>query len=511
MKQKVSYTVLFVLSVVLLAFPAVQQYAKLFDFKPLNGVTEKVEQPQLNFKNWMTGTFQKQEERYLSENIGFREMFVRCYNQMSWSLFRKAQNKSIYVGKERWLFDEAMIKNHDHQLVYDYGEHNEEVVSRMRASAIMLYQLQEVLKEQGVSFFVCLPPCKDQVCEEYLLEKKREYNRPSGVQAMDFFTPLFDSLGINYLNLAKYYMQIKDTVSYPLYLKSSFHWSIQSACYAADTLVRYMEALSGLNMYNLSFSVPYLSKTRNPDADLENLMNLMWPIETDENYYVDVMIDDDTTAMKPKWLVVGDSYYWEWQYSLPLDQMFDTHHFWYYNNTVFDDPLHSNVKEVDLLRELLSKDVVMLLYSANNLYDLNRNFLTNVLCAFYFEEGIVENKIEKIKEDIRNTPEWYGSIEQNAIANGQDVEQSIEDNARYLLMSQPGLCFDEFKDAKVPECRNSRIDKVLMEVNNPERERIRRQMLENQEWLNAIREKAALSNITIDEAINKDIDWVLRE
>ena len=78
-------------------------------------------------------------------------------------------------------------------------------------------------------------------------------------------------------------------------------------------------------------------------------------------------------------------------------------------------------------------------------------------------------------------------------------------------MSQPGLYFDEFKDAKVPECRNSRIDKVLMEVNNPERERIRRQMLENQEWLNAIREKAALSNITIDEAINKDIDWVLRE
>ena len=98
MKQKVSYTVLFVLSVVLLAFPAAQQYAKLFEFKPLNGVTEKVEQPQFNFKNWMTGTFQKQEERYLSENIGFRELFVRCYNQMSWSLFRKVQNKSIFIN-----------------------------------------------------------------------------------------------------------------------------------------------------------------------------------------------------------------------------------------------------------------------------------------------------------------------------------------------------------------------------------------------------------------------------
>jgi hypothetical protein len=510
MKQKVSYTVLFVLSVVLLAFPAVQQYAKLFDFKPLNGVTEKVEQPQLNFKNWMTGTFQKQEERYLSENIGFRELFVRCYNQMSWSLFRKVQNKSIFINDENWIFNDFTIKHHYGQSMYDYVGSNEEAIRKMTDDALMIFKLQHVLQEYGTTFFVCLAPGKDMVCDAYLPEVKG-FTRPPGILAIDFYPPLFDSLGINYIDFSKYCMEIRDTLSYPLYLKSSSHWSTQAAEYIADSLFNYMEALSGLNIRELSWSEPYLAPTRDPDADLEEVMNLFWPIESGMNYYVDVGLVEDTTADKPKWLTVGDSYYWEWQYNLPLDQMFEYNHYWYYNNTVHNDPFHGNVSEVDLLRELISTDVIMLLYSPCNLFDLNRQFLTRSLFSLLYEDGVAEDKLEKIKQDIRNTPEWYGSIEQNAIANGQNVEQSIEDNARYLLMSQPGLYFDEFNGAVVPECRNSRIDKVLMEINNPERDRIRRQMLENEEWLNSIREKAALSNITIDEAINKDIDWVLRE
>ena len=509
MKRKRIYTAFFVLTVLLLAFPAVQQHTQWFQLRPLHGVTVATERPALGFKTFMSGAYQRQEDQYLAEHIGFRELFVRCYNQLSWSLFRQPQNKSIRVGREQWLFDDAMIRNHDGQLVYDYGESNEEVLRRMEASAVMLYQLQEVLKEQGVSFFVCLPPCKDRVCEAYLDSKTRKYNRPPGVRAMDFFPPVFDSLGINYLDLSEYYMQIRDTVSYPLYLKSSFHWSLQSACYTADTLVRYMEALSGLNMHNLSFGKPYRAKTRNPDADLEELMNLLWPIETEENDYVDVMVDDDSTAVKPRWLVVGDSYYWEWQYSLPLDKMFDAHHYWYYNNTIFDDSLHSNVKEVDLLRELLSTDVVMLLYSSNNLYDLNRNFLTNALFAFYYEKDVVDVKVEKIKQDIKNTPEWYASIERKALANGQEVEQALEENARYMLMGTPALYFDELKSAVVPTCRNSRIAMVRDELQDPVREDYRRQIYRSPDWLNAIREKAVNAGISLDEAIERDISWML--
>lgn len=511
MKNKGLYSVLLALTVVILVFPVVQQHTRWFRLKPLHGVTVATAQPELSVSSFMSGEYQRQEEQYLAENLGFRELLVRCYNQFSWSLFGLPQNKRVVMGSDRWLFSDILTRHHDGQLVYDYGNSNEEVVRRMKASAIMLYQLQEVLREQGVSFFVCLPPSKDRVCEAYMDKRERRYDRPSGVVAIDFFPPLFDSLGINCLDFSAYYMQIKDTVSYPLYLKSSFHWSQQSACYAADTLVRYMEALSGLNMHNLNYSEPYLAETRQPDADLEELMNLLWPIGNNENYYVDVTVDDDTTAVRPRWLVVGDSYYWLWQYGLPLDQMFDTHHYWYYNNTVFNDSLHSHVDEVDILRELLTTDVVMLLYSPSNLYDLNRGFLTNALLAFYYEQGVVDAKVEQIKQEIRNSPKWLASIEQQALAEGKDVESALEGNARYMLRNSPSLYFDELKEAKVPACRSSRVSKVQSDLQDSIRQARCMQIYGNREWLDAIREKAKNKGIPLDIAIEQDVDWMLRK
>lgn len=508
MKHKGLYTVLFVLSVVLLTLPAVQQFTECFKLKPLHGVTEKVEQPQFNFKGWMSGKFQEQEEQYFTENLGFRELFVRCYNQMSWSLFRKTQNRSIYVGKDNWLFNDFTMKHYYGQSMYDFRGSNEEMVKKMDDDAKMLYLLQNVLKEYGVTFFVCLAPGKDMVCAEYV-PKTNEFKRLAGLRAIDYYPPVFDSLGINYLNISEYYMQIKDTVSYPLYLKSSSHWSTQAAVYIADSLFHYMEALSGFNIRDFSFGEPYLAPTRIPDADLEDVMNLLWPIESGMNYYVDVRLDNDTTAGQLRWLTIGDSYYWEWQYNLPLDQIFETNHYWYYNNTIHNDFLHGNVAEVDLLRELLSSDIVMLIYSPCNLFDLNRQFLTKSLFCLFYEDGVAENKLKKIVESIVNTPEWYSSIEEKALAKGEDVDKAVEDNARYLLMNAPGRYFDEFNDSVVPSCRNSKIGKILSELNDDEREAYRKRIYENAEWIHSIKEKAQASNITFEQAMERDIDWMI--
>ena len=215
--------------------------------------------------------------------------------------------------------------------------------------------------------------------------------------------------------------------------------------------------------------------------------------------------------MKPKMLSVGDSYYQGFLYNLTLDLFFDTHPYWYYNKVVHDDPLHGDVQEVDMLKELLSSDMVMLIYSPCNLYDLNRGFLTKALFSFYFEDEVVEAKFEKIKQDIKNTPEWYASIEQEALKNGQEVDQVLEANAQYMLYGSPGIYFDEFNHVEVPACRNSRVAEVFSQVRDAEREKLRKQILGDQEWLDAIRGKAAASQITVDEAIEKDIDWLIRE
>ena len=509
MKHKGFYIALFVLTILLLAFPAVQQHAKLFEFKPLNGVTVAAQSPELTLRSFMNGSYQRQEDQYLSENIGFRETFIRCFNQLSWSLFRHHQNATIFINDDNWIFNDFTIKHFYGQSVYDFADDSEKALKKMDGDVKMLCQLQDLLKEYGVQFFVCLAPGKDMVCAEHVPEVKG-FDRPRGIRAIDVYPPLFDSLGINYIDFSKYYMAIKDTVSYPLYLKSSSHWSNLAAVYAADTLFRYMESLGGFKLRDFSCSEPYLDKTRIPDADLEDVLNLIWPIETGLNYYTDVSMDDDTTAAKPNWLVVGDSYFWEWQYNFPLEQIFGRFHYWYYNSTVYNDPLHTNVDQVDLLRELLTTDVVMLLYSPTNLYNLNRNFLTKALFKFYYEDDVVEGRLEKIKQDIKNTPEWYANIVQEAENKGQDPEEAINENAHFLLYDSPDLFFDEFQETKVAAIRNPRVDRVLSEIADPKREDYRQQILGNGDWLYGIIQKAQADNITIDEAIERDIDWLIQ-
>lgn len=446
MKRRAIYIILCVLTVALLFFSSFQQYCHFFKFKPLAGVIEATERPRFQLKLFMQGTYQHQMDNYLSENLGFREFFIRSYNQTLWSLFHQPNNESIFVGKDNWLFNDYVMNHYKGKSLFGYARSEEEMILKMTADARRLQTMQNILGEYDVSFFVCIAPSKDMVCDQYL-PKVRDDERMKTIRAIDYYPPLFDSLGIHCLNFSDYFMQIRDTVSYPLYYKSSSHWTNLAATYLADTLIHYMEALSGLNIHDVSFSEPFMAWNREPDNDLETVLNLMRPIETNHYPYVNVVLDDDSTAVMPKWLVVGDSYFRGFQYNLPLDKLFASHHYWRYNNTIYDDPLHDNTSEVDLLRELLSSDMVTVLYTPCNLFDLNRQFLT------------------------------------------QSISCLIDANGN----------------------RNPRIFKVLNEINDPERERYRREMFRNQEWLASIREKAKRSEITIEEAMERDIDWLLNQ
>ena len=130
MKNKILYIVLFILAVVLLAFPLVQQHGNLFNIKKLNGVTVESKQPVLSLKTFMSGEYQKQEDKYLAEHIGFREPLIRSYNQLIWSLFRKTQNKTLFINHDNWIFNDFTIKHHYGQSMYDFRNSNEAMLEK---------------------------------------------------------------------------------------------------------------------------------------------------------------------------------------------------------------------------------------------------------------------------------------------------------------------------------------------------------------------------------------------
>ena len=97
----------------------------------------------------------------------------------------------------------------------------------------------------------------------------------------------------------------------------------------------------------------------NKNYDGESLLNLIRPLPRPKYYYADATTDGDTTAMRPKMIVIGDSFWWTIAVQLPLGEIFSQVPYWYYNSTVYYDERYNSVDELDLTEELLSSNFIV--------------------------------------------------------------------------------------------------------------------------------------------------------
>lgn len=444
----------------LLLLPVAQTHFELFEMKPLAGVQNEtgdtIKKPELTWASYKNSSYQKQMDKYLMETVGFREFFIRYYNQYLWSLFCKTYNENVVVGKNRWLYETVNIRDHYQSLIHDINFSDERMRKTFDNDAARLYKIQEILKEYGVTFFVSLEPGKDYIFLEYLPENKNFF-KPNGVHAYDYYKDKFAEIGNNFIDFNALFMQWRDTKDFPVYYKTCTHWSNISATYAADTLLRYMESRSGLNIPNIAIGEPYYDTPREPDCDLEDLLNLLIPHQAEKYMYADVSVIPDTAAMKPKLIVIGDSFFWNMTYVLPLKEIFKYNHYWYYNSTIYFDSKHKNTSEIDIVKELLDSDIVMLAYTTTQIYSIDRGFIPNALLHLCFDDDEIRSKVEGIKNNIKNSEEWSKSIAKKAKEQGRSFDEMVEIDARWLVDNNPEEYFDELKGDGVPTKRSSHL------------------------------------------------------
>ena len=303
---------------------------------------------------------------------------------------------------------------------------------------------------------------------------------------------------------------MKDTADFALFPQTGIHWSKYAALYAADTLIRYMEHLDGVNLKNLVIGPRELDDARDPDDDLEDLLNLMRPLPKPQYYYADAAADDDTTAIKPKIIVIGDSFWWTIADEIPLDDLFSQAPYWYYNNTIKYDKLHHSVGEINLADELLSSDFVVLLYSATTQYRLNDNFTQQALEAFGVEEVIldstafVEREIQRTIRNLLASPASMKSIREKAIQNNRTIEQAVQDDARWIVNHkiQNGTL----------KWNGKRNDTIVIDsaaLVEREIQRIMKNLSTDPKSRESIQEKAKKRNKTFEQALRDDAVWVV--
>ena len=399
-------TILFALTIVLLSMPSIQQHTGLFHCKPLKGVTEAKSKPEWSYQHLVDGSFQQENEDYLMLHYGFREPLTRLYNQAQWTLFRHSKvidNQRVMITKDNWMFETWSVEEYYQSRAYNYTDDSLEMAQMFEKEAQRLLKLQKALEPYNTLLFVALLPGKEQIYPEHI-PKNTIFNREKKLTAYGFYSKRLKELDINHVDIADWFMQMKDTVSYPLFPQTGTHWSNLAAIHVADSLVRYMEDLADINMVNILYDKDF-QRTISPDNDLESLLNLIWPLQKQPNRLAYAYSDRDSTAVHPKLITIGDSFYWNILNLTPIRDIFNGVPFWYYFSTAFfDSPDGSNTKvaDKDILQEVKDADFVMIAYSTIGQYQLGNGFIELMVNELGLDIDFEENKPqnEEVQDQI---------------------------------------------------------------------------------------------------------------
>ena len=96
----------------------VQTVFHVFNLKKLGGEREEPKKPTFTFEAYLDGSLQKDIEQYSKENFGFYEWLIRVYNQYLWTCYHKTNNSNLVFGKDNWIFEEEVVREHYESLMY---------------------------------------------------------------------------------------------------------------------------------------------------------------------------------------------------------------------------------------------------------------------------------------------------------------------------------------------------------------------------------------------------------
>ena len=489
----------------LLILVFVQEKWRPFELKPLDGVTVETKMPDITLSNFTSGNLQRDLEQYSKEHFGFREWLIRGYNQYLWDAYRKTHVERVVCGKDGFLYKKNYVDDYEGKGWREAAETQEQLHEQLRQEALRLYKLQEILEENGKHLFVVIEPSKANVEPEHLPDWVTATN--DNLTAADIYPTLFDSLGVHYIDFNRFFQQTRDALPYKPFPPTGTHWSNIAALHAADSIIRYMAWLGNCKLPTLAISETLFDTVMTPDYDLEELLNLVRPIRHVTNQYADFKIVADSNTVKPALLTVGDSYYWNLSYHIPMDSLFSKHPFWYYNNTVFYDPDHQSTNDLNYTQQLINTDFVMVSYCTSNLYSMSNLFSSKALVNLCYDKTEINNAIDQLITEIENNPEWKALIQQKAEAEGCSLDDKIRKEAEYFVYANAERYFPAINDDH-PAQRNQMLS--LCQPGNPVGD-ILRNMINDPTWMDHLKQKAEQNHLDLETVMIQDAQWMLNQ
>lgn len=368
--------VLFFSVIGMLFLPMTQQELKWIELEPLNGSYTTLEKPVLKPSNWLEGNYQSDLEKYLDQEVGFRNFFVRIYNQTYYSLFNQARANNVTVGKKNYLYDISYINAY---LGRDFV--GQDMIERKISK---LQKISDTLKAQDIDIIIVFAPGKGSFYPEFIPDKF-DSHRKTLTNHKAYVKELSKST-IHFLDLNQWFINQKATSPYPLFPKTGIHWSLYGEILAFDSLTKYVESIRDIHLPKFHIDRIETSFTvRDTDDDVEKGMNLLFDIKDLKMGYPVLSFQESDTDTKLKVITVADSYYWGVFGKGISGRIFKDEQFWYYNKEIhaytFSEP--KLVKDVNIRTEVESKDVIILLFTDANLSNFDYGFINQLYDAYF--------------------------------------------------------------------------------------------------------------------------------
>ena len=424
----------------MLAAIVLQGFTGVVKLKPLSPYTSNivVEKQDLNFKTYWNGSYQDYLAQYARQKTGFREFFSRCYNQIAYSCFGKIANENVYKGSHHELYLKGALDDITGKLlVRDYGtiEHAKADAQKNVEETLTLI---DSLRQHGTQFLFVFCPTKTAVYPENMPEAFKD--SVSDFSLAEYYIELFKENNIPHIDFYNHFKTIKGSFPYPLYTRTGSHWSEATIPFVADSILRRLEAETGYRLPAIEVIDPNLSRDySDQDGELETHIDLLLPLCKPKVSRPIFALSDTLGKDRPNLLVVGDGYFTPLQGSCFVNA-FNRWDFWLYNQTSISSRPELNWKYLNQLygtaETLKEADIVIALYTSNYLLNYMSGFTQSAL-ELYENGGTREQEaISAIMESIKNDPQWFSTIEQQAQERGISVEENLKQNAAYVYQMQ---------------------------------------------------------------------------
>ena len=436
MNKKPHFIIQFVCISAVLAAILLQSFTHIVKMNPLKGF-DKEEQPpvELSFKTYYDGSYQDYLTEHAKRNTGFREFFIRNYNQVAYSCFNKITNKNIVKGRDQELYLKMYLNEATGVTFKQHFADVDEAKAEARKNVEETLRLIDTLHQHGKAFLFVFAPTKPAVYPDKLPSYYK--NHLSDFSLEEYYIQLFKENHIPHIDFYHYFQDIRDTFPYPLYPRTGTHWSEATIPYVADSVLKKLAEITGYKLPSVHYIDDNLSTDYSvQDGELEASMNLLFPLNKPAIPRPVFELTDTVGTDKPNLLVVADSYFTQLRNSTFIEA-FDAWEFWVYNRDVQSSNPQHQWKQLDQLLDadkvLDNADIVMAVFTAPMYYTYMFGFPQTAQNLFQNGEISEGAKLQAVIQMIKDNEDWMKAVEKQAEERGLTVEQNLRRNAIYVL------------------------------------------------------------------------------